>query len=301
MPLLECKDLCLGYPTSQGWKAVVHDVSFHIQPGETVALVGESGSGKSTIAKCLVKLIPIKGGQVRFKNKNITDHSAKSFHPYRKKIQLVFQDPWQALNPRLSASQLIAEPLDLHFSHTNTQRKVRIDELLDSVHLPKTISERYPSELSGGQRQRLLLARALAVELTSDDAKMADKPVSKAKFSGKLKVEPKVAPKIAAKPKAAPKKDDGKAKAEAAAKAKAEADAKAKAAADAKAKAEAEAKAKAEAEAEAKAKAEAEATAKAEAEAKAKAAAAAPATPVAIIGIVIASSPERTSNPFGLF
>lgn len=175
MPLLECKDLCLGYPTPQGWKAVVHDVSFQIQPGETIALVGESGSGKSTIAKCLVKLIPIKGGQVRFKNENITDHSAKSFYPYRKKIQLVFQDPWQALNPRLSASQLIDEPLDLHFSHTNSQRKVRIDELLNSVHLSKTILDRYPSELSGGQRQRLLLARALAV---GPELLICDEPVS---------------------------------------------------------------------------------------------------------------------------
>ncbi len=167
--------MCLGYPTPQGWKAVVDAVSFQIQPGETVALVGESGSGKSTIAKCLVKLIPVRDGLVRFKDENITALSAKSFHPFRKQIQLVFQDPWQALNPRLSASQLIAEPLDLHFSFSNTQQKSRIDELLDSVHLPKTILQRYPSELSGGQRQRLLLARALAV---GPELLICDEPVS---------------------------------------------------------------------------------------------------------------------------
>ena len=168
--------MCLGYPTPKGWKPVVHDVSFEVTAGQTVALVGESGSGKSTIAKALVKLIPVRSGSVRLEGDEVAPLDAAAFKPYRKKVQLVFQDPWQALNPRLNAGQLLAEPLLLHFPGLGQrERQARIDRLLEDVQLPVSIRGRYPSELSGGQRQRLLLARALAVE---PDFLICDEPVS---------------------------------------------------------------------------------------------------------------------------
>ncbi len=175
-PLLSCTDLTLGYPTPEGWKAVVHGISFQVNNGQTVALVGESGSGKSTIAKALVQLIPTHSGRIAWKGQNVAGLSRREFHPYRKAIQLVFQDPWQALNPRLKVAQLLEEPLILHFPETDkTKRSKRILELLDSVHLPEGLLSRYSTELSGGQRQRILLARALAVK---PELLICDEPVS---------------------------------------------------------------------------------------------------------------------------
>jgi ABC-type oligopeptide transport system ATPase subunit len=151
-------------------------VSFDISRGQTVALVGESGSGKSTIAKALVKLIPVKTGSVMLDGTEVGQLDADAFQPYRKRIQLVFQDPWQALNPRLSARQLLVEPLLLHFPELDRAgQDSRVGELLEAVHLPKATINRYPSEMSGGQRQRLLLARALAVE---PELLVCDEPVS---------------------------------------------------------------------------------------------------------------------------
>ncbi len=176
VPLLSCQDLVLGYPTPSGWKEVVHRVSFSIRKGETVALVGESGSGKSTIAKALVKLIPVRGGSVRFGGEEVAALGTSAFRPFRKKIQLVFQDPWHALNPRLTAGQLLAEPLLLHAGGLRGPAlSSSIDNLLESVRLSPDLRRRYPSQLSGGQRQRLLLARALAVE---PELLVCDEPVS---------------------------------------------------------------------------------------------------------------------------
>lgn len=175
-PILESKDLCLGYPTRRGWKQVVHNVSFDVRKRQTVALVGESGSGKSTIAKALVKLIPVKSGSLWIDGASVAFLNSKAFQPYRKQVQLVFQDPWQALNPRLSCEQLLSEPLSLHFPNLNRGALTsRSRQLLDSVHLPVSVMRRYPSEMSGGQRQRLLLARALAVE---PELLICDEPVS---------------------------------------------------------------------------------------------------------------------------
>ncbi|HSH10007.1 MAG TPA: ATP-binding cassette domain-containing protein, partial [Oceanipulchritudo sp.] len=139
-PLLQCDQLHLGYPVAHSWKPVVHGVSFSIARGETFALVGESGSGKSTIAKALVKLIPVRSGSIRIDGEEVGPLSAKAFKPHRKRIQLVFQDPWQALNPRLTAGDLLREALELHFpSLSNSECSVRIASLLESVHLPVSL------------------------------------------------------------------------------------------------------------------------------------------------------------------
>lgn len=175
-PLLRCTDLTLGYNTSEGWKQVVHAISFEINKGQTVALVGESGSGKSTVAKALVRLIGTRAGSIEWNGKDIAGLDKLEFAPLRKSIQLVFQDPWQALNPRLRVDQLLEEPLVLHFQNLDkADRRKRIAELLNSVHLPESLLNRYSSELSGGQRQRILLARALAVE---PELLICDEPVS---------------------------------------------------------------------------------------------------------------------------
>jgi ABC-type oligopeptide transport system ATPase subunit len=174
--LLACRDLHLGYHTAGGWRPVVHGVDFEIPEGKTVALVGESGSGKSTIAKALVKLIPVRQGSIRYHGEEIGSLEAKAFAPYRKRIQMIFQDPWRALNPRLSVGDLLAEPLRIHFPKlSRADRLSRIHDLLDSVHLPRESIDRYPAEFSGGQRQRILVARALAVE---PRLLICDEPVS---------------------------------------------------------------------------------------------------------------------------
>lgn len=174
--LLECRQLELGYPSGQGWKPVVNRVDFEVRRGETVALVGESGSGKSTIAKALVKLIPVKGGEIVYAGQPVGGLDARAFQPYRKRIQMIFQDPWKALNPRLRVAELLEEPLRLHFPGLGTSaRRKRVLELLESVQLPGSITGRTPAEFSGGQRQRILIARALAVE---PEFLICDEPVS---------------------------------------------------------------------------------------------------------------------------
>lgn len=176
MPLLSCTDLSLGYPTPRGWKQVVSEVSFEVNSGETLAVVGESGSGKSTIAKSLVKLIPVKSGSIQFEGKEIAHLKPAEFYPFRKKIQLVFQDPWQAINPRLKVEDLLMEPLVLHGEPlSRSDYRERVIELLETVHLSHDLMGRYSPELSGGQRQRILLARALAVE---PGLLICDEPVS---------------------------------------------------------------------------------------------------------------------------
>jgi len=165
VPLLECTQIHLGYATRRGWRSVVHGINLAIQRGETLALVGESGSGKSTLAKALVKLVPVARGSIRYAGEEVGPLDGRSFAPYRKRIQMIFQDPWQALNPRVRISDLLAEPLRLHFPELmDPGRRKRIGELLEAVHLPRNSGQRFASEFSGGQRQRILIARALAVE-----------------------------------------------------------------------------------------------------------------------------------------
>ncbi|NBD37890.1 MAG: ATP-binding cassette domain-containing protein [Verrucomicrobia bacterium] len=171
-PLLSCDKLRLGY----GGEVVVPGISLAIETGETVALVGESGSGKSTVAKALVGLLRPMGGTLALRGHELGNLTPRQWLPFRKKIQIMFQDPSHALNPRLSVGQLLAEPLRIHYPEwKRAAHLLRIRELLEQVHLPTDVLDRYPAEFSGGQRQRILLARALAVE---PELLICDEPVS---------------------------------------------------------------------------------------------------------------------------
>jgi oligopeptide/dipeptide ABC transporter ATP-binding protein len=143
---------------------VVDDVNFSVQAGETLGLVGESGSGKSTTARLVSRLIEPTAGKITFDGIDLTAMRGKALREQRTRLQMVFQDVTGSLNPRMTAAQLVAEPLRLHRKLSGKPLKDRIGELLEMVGLDKRHMERYPYELSGGQRQRVGIARALAVE-----------------------------------------------------------------------------------------------------------------------------------------
>jgi peptide/nickel transport system ATP-binding protein/oligopeptide transport system ATP-binding protein len=172
VPLLEVRNLKVWFPIRTGifrrhtddMKAV-DDVSFTIEPGTTVGLVGESGSGKTTIGRALLKLIPATAGEVIYEGTSILPLSEGEFRSYRRRMQMIFQDPFGSLNPRLSIFQIIGEALEIHFPAMNRdERRARVADLLRKVGLKPEMMERYPHEFSGGQRQRIGIARALAVE-----------------------------------------------------------------------------------------------------------------------------------------
>ncbi len=143
----------------------VEDVSLTVAAGEAVGLVGESGCGKTTLGRAVLRLIEPTGGTVRFDDEDITRLSAKELRARRRQFQMIFQDPFSSLNPRLTVGQSIGEALDIHRLTPNpAARTVRIGELLRSVGLVPEHAERYPHEFSGGQRQRIGIARALAVQ-----------------------------------------------------------------------------------------------------------------------------------------
>ncbi len=152
----------------------VRDVSFDIARGETLGLVGESGSGKSTTGRMLVGLIPASAGRIELFGEELTgQRSAKSVQNLRRRVQFVFQDPHGSLNPRMRIGDAIAEPLDIAGGMSRADRQQRIEELLDTVGLPRSCGERFPHEFSGGQRQRISIARALALKprlLIADEA-----------------------------------------------------------------------------------------------------------------------------------
>lgn len=174
--VLRATALSLGYSVDSQWQEVVHGIDFAARARRTLAIVGESGSGKSTVAKAIVSLIPIKGGSLYFHDTDLAALSGREFLPYRKRIQMIFQDPSMALNPRRPVRDLLEEPLSIHFPElTGNGRAERIRALLEAVHLPADCLERYPAEFSGGQRQRLLIARALSVE---PEVLVCDEPVS---------------------------------------------------------------------------------------------------------------------------
>jgi oligopeptide/dipeptide ABC transporter ATP-binding protein len=153
----------------------VDDVSFDIFAGETLGLVGESGCGKSTVGRCLLRLIEPTSGEVWFENKNILNLAKNDLRELRREMQIIFQDPYASLNPRLNILSIIGEPLKIHGIGTKSEQKERVADLLKKVGLDPKYMFRYPHEFSGGQRQRLGIARALAL---NPKLIIADEPVS---------------------------------------------------------------------------------------------------------------------------
>lgn len=172
MPLISVRNLRTWFPVTGGVfrrrigeiKAV-DDVSFDVEAGQTVGLVGESGSGKTTVGRTLLKLTPATSGSVLYDGRDVLPLSESEFRPLRKDLQMIFQDPFGSLNPRMTIHAILAEPLEIHFPQmTREDRRARVAELLGLVGLPADAMGRYPHEFSGGQRQRIGIARALAVK-----------------------------------------------------------------------------------------------------------------------------------------
>jgi len=172
MPLLEVKDLRVWFPVHSGLLRqhtgdikAVDGVSFKVEPGQTVGLVGESGSGKTTVGRALLKLTPATSGEVLFEGKNVLPMSESQFRPLRREMQMIFQDPFGSLNPRMTCGAIIGEALTIHFKELSaSERNDRVAQLLNQVGLKPEMARRYPHEFSGGQRQRIGIARALAVK-----------------------------------------------------------------------------------------------------------------------------------------
>ena len=182
MALLEVKDLKVHFPIHGGilGRVVGHvkavdGVSFTIEPGQTIGLVGESGSGKSTIGKTILGLTHITSGSIYFDGKNITRSVRKNRSPYRKSVQMIFQDVYSSLNPRKRVLDIIAEPIRNFEKLTKGEERKRVDELLGIVGLSPDNANKYPFEFSGGQRQRIGVARAIALK---PKLIVADEPVS---------------------------------------------------------------------------------------------------------------------------
>ena len=148
-----------------GWVKAVDDVSFAIRRGETLGLVGESGCGKTTVGRCILQLERPTAGEVFYEGEEMTRMSDAELRPLRRRMQIVFQDPYSSLNPRMTIGQIISEPVRVHgLSQNGADCRQRVDELLSLVGLNPLMRDRYPHQLSGGQRQRVGIARALAVE-----------------------------------------------------------------------------------------------------------------------------------------
>src|SRR5581483_9720775 len=180
-PLVEVRNLHKEFTRRHGLfgapsrVAAVNAVTFAIEPGETFGLVGESGSGKTTTGRCMLRLIEPTSGEVLFKGENVLSFSRDRMRHARRDMQMVFQDPYSSLNPRMRIDTIVAEPLEIHRIGTKTERRARVDELLTRVGLDPALKTRYPHEFSGGQRQRIGLARALAL---NPSFIIADEPVS---------------------------------------------------------------------------------------------------------------------------
>lgn len=159
----------------QRWLKAVDGISFSVKKGSVFAIVGESGSGKSTVARLLLRLITPSSGKILFKGKDIQSFKGNSLKDFRKSIQIVFQDPFASLNPRMTVYDSISEPLKIHKIVYKSEIKNKVVEILNKVGLQVDILNRYPHEFSGGQRQRICIARALAV---SPEIIVADEPLS---------------------------------------------------------------------------------------------------------------------------
>ena len=174
-PLVEARNVTKEYAREGGSVRVVDDVSFAIAPGETLGLVGESGSGKSTVARMLLKLIEPTSGEVRFEGQPLPSSASSRMRSMRRRIQIVFQDPYAALNPRMTVRRILEEPFAIHREVPAEELSARLTELLRSVGMDNSALSRYPHEFSGGQRQRINIARALALR---PSFLVLDEPVS---------------------------------------------------------------------------------------------------------------------------
>jgi oligopeptide transport system ATP-binding protein len=181
MALLEVGNLVKEFSRHRGWFTqpsvvrAVDNVSFTIEEGETFGLVGESGSGKTTTGRCILRLIEPTSGQVRFKGEDVLGFSKPRMRQARRDMQIVFQDPYSSLNPRMRVGDIVEEPLIIHRIGRKPERRARVVELFDLVGLDPSQLARYPHQFSGGQRQRIGLARALAL---NPSLIIADEPVS---------------------------------------------------------------------------------------------------------------------------
>jgi ABC-type glutathione transport system ATPase component len=181
LPLLEVRGLSKRYERRIGLfgatdaAPAVRDVSFTIDAGETFGLVGESGSGKTTTARCVLRLVEPSAGEVTFRGASVLSASPPELRALRRQMQIVFQDPWDSLDPRMSIGDTVAEPLEIHRVGTRAERRDRVDALLSMVGLDPARGRERPDAFSGGQRQRIAIARALALEPSFI---VADEPVS---------------------------------------------------------------------------------------------------------------------------
>ena len=176
-PLVEVRDLSVLFPARAGGQAVkaVEKVSFSIAPGETLGLVGQSGSGKTTTGRAVLQLQKAHEGSVRLRGEELTTMRGRALRSMRRHMQFVLQNPYSSLHPRMTIEAILAEPLIVHRTVPARQRRERVAELLELVHLDPAMMRRYPHEFSGGQRQRVVIARALAVD---PDFIVCDEPVS---------------------------------------------------------------------------------------------------------------------------
>lgn len=180
-PLVEVKGLKKYFPTQRGWRQeksfvrAVDGVDMDIYGGEVLGLVGESGCGKTTVGRLIIKLIDPTEGEIFFEGKNISSLDQKEIHPFRRFFQIIFQDPFASLNPRMTVAEIVGRPLVIHGLIEPSQRDERVGQLLESVGLQREHLYRYPHEFSGGQRQRIGIARALA---TQPKLIVADEPTS---------------------------------------------------------------------------------------------------------------------------
>ena len=175
--LVEVRNLVKHFPVDGSDDVVqaVDDVSFSVKSGETLGLVGESGCGKSTVGRCLLRLHEPTSGEVLFEGKNIVGLGNSEMQMLRREMQIIFQDPYASLNPRLSVRSIVAEPLKIHGIGDKAERNNRVADLLSKVGLDPKYGDRYPHEFSGGQRQRIGIARALAL---NPKLIICDEPVS---------------------------------------------------------------------------------------------------------------------------
>ncbi len=181
-PLVEVRDLKKHFPIASGVLGrtsghvhAVDGVSFHIARGETLGLVGESGCGKSTVGRTLLKLVQPTSGRIFVDGADITDLDAAEMFPYREKMQMIYQDPYASLNPRMTVGDIVGEPLIIHRATAREERKDRVAALFARVGLRPELMNSYPHEFSGGQRQRIGIARALALD---PELIIGDEPVS---------------------------------------------------------------------------------------------------------------------------